>query len=135
MFDFAKLSYLPGEHVWRLLCDDEPDEIDVGGTQDGPDAARLALAKLAVASLDGILAMAKVCIGSFVAFDKLGAKGELHAVGLESGRCDSEKLHDLRVLLSLDHDDYGLWEVTIRQQTHPQLAQGFFPVRFSRSQW
>ncbi|MCY2930734.1 MAG: hypothetical protein NTV86_14805 [Planctomycetota bacterium] len=135
MIDFSNLLYVPDGHVWHANRNGEPEEVVIGGTESGPDEGRLALAKLVSEDLDVILTEAKRYVASFMSFDKLGAKGELWVIGLEFGRLPSDRNSDFHVLMSLDHDDYGLWEVTVRRQTHPQLKQGFYPVRFSRTEW
>lgn len=120
--------YEDGRHVWRIQLREPLCEVVVAGGEEGPDPDRVEWAARAVPRLDALLPEAVEYVESFASW-----RGRWSMMSAEFGRTPPFLDADhFDLLITLDHDTYGVWGVRFR---HDPRHDRFLPFQFSRRQW
>jgi len=117
--------YFAEEGTWVLPSD--LLDVIVGGDDEAPDPARVALAEWALERLDALSAGAREYLEAFAHPAKVeGARWTV--TGVESGRFGSDRADEVHLVLVTDRDE-GEWRVRFRDA--PLSVGGFHAYGFS----
>jgi hypothetical protein len=105
--DWNRLTYVPKEKIWVLGSFDNGYEIALCGDEKHPDPQRLAIARIVVPQLAGLMRQVIAYLDAHLDYKQFGSTGQWNLEGIAFGRDGSHRAEVFEVELTTD--EYGDW--------------------------